>query len=101
MPKRCPTCGRTHRRSNPANARYWALLHEIADSVKTADGKFGTEVWHGYFKSGFLGCEEVKLPNRKVLQIPRSSAELDNAEFSEYMMQVEVWANEHGVYLSE
>ena len=99
MADRCPTCGRKHRRSNPANARYWALLHECA--AKLADGKYSAEQFHTYYKSRFLGCDDVPMPNGKTLTIPRSTANLDVPEFSEYMDKVEADAAQRGVFLAD
>lgn len=98
---RCPTCNRRHKRSNPQNARYWLLLHAIAEKLKPQDAIYSAETWHTYFKSRFLGCEEIALPNGKVLQIPNSTADLEIPEFADYMTKVEVWANEHGVWLED
>jgi hypothetical protein len=99
--KRCLTCGRLEKRSTQANARYWLLLHQIAENVKPNGQAFGTEQWHTYFKSRFLGCDEVAMPNGKALQIPRSSADLDTGEFNEYQTQVEAWAAERDVFLAD
>jgi hypothetical protein len=99
--KRCPTCGRLEKRSTQANARYWLLLHEIADHVRPRGHEFSAESWHSYFKQRFIGTDEVKLPNRKTLLLPKSSADLDTAEFADYQTQVEAWAAEHDVYLQD
>lgn len=101
MKDRCPTCGRRHKRSHPQNARYWLLLHAIADKLKPQGVSYSPEVWHNYCKSKFLGCDDVKLPNGKTLSLPRSSADLDVAEFTAYMEQVEAWASEHDVWLAD
>lgn len=61
--------------------------------------KFTAEIWHEYFKSRFLGMNEVYLPNGKTLHKSRSSAELDTTEFATFMEQVEQFAAERGVYL--
>jgi NinB protein len=98
-PDRCPTCKRLLRRSSPQNARYWALLHKIAQEV--LKGMFSVESWHHYFKSAFLGCNEIALPNSKLLVIPYSTAGLDIAEFNDYMTKVEAWAAERDVYLDD
>jgi hypothetical protein len=95
----CPTCGRKNRRSNQANARYWLLMHLLSE--KMLQGKYPPDSWHTFMKSRFLGCDDVQIPNGKVLVIPKSSAVLDTAEFAEYMEHVEVWANEHGVWFDE
>jgi NinB protein len=96
---RCPTCKRLMRRSNPQNARYWALLHKISGRVMEAS--FGVEAWHHYLKSALLGCDEIAMPNGKMLVIPRSTAGLDVAEFNDYMTKVEAWAAERDVYLDD
>ena len=96
---RCPTCHRKHKRSHPQNARYWALLHECAS--KLLDGEYSAEQMHLYYRSRFLGCKDTHLPNGKVVSIPRSTTDLDVAEFSEYMTQVEADAALRGVLLAD
>lgn len=98
---RCPTCHRKLRRSSESNRRYWALLHEIAERVTPNGQRYSAETWHAWAKSRWLGCDDVKLPNGKTLVIPRSSADLDMAEFGEYMDQVEAWAAERDVWLAD
>lgn len=100
-PKRCPKCHRLMKRSNPANARYWLLLHLIADKIKPEGKTYTPEQYHIYFKSRFIGVDEVTLPNKRTIQIPKSSADLDTQEFAEYMAKVEEWAQEREVYMDE
>lgn len=100
-PERCPVCKRLRKRSHAANARYWLLLHVIADNVRPEGKQFSAEAFHLYFKQRFLGADEIAMPNGKVFIQPKSSAELDKDEFADYMMRVEVWANERDVYLDE
>lgn len=97
---RCPTCRRLHKRSHPQNAMLWALYHELA--ARTWNGqKFSAEQFHTYYKSRFLGCDDIPMPNGKTLTIPRSTASLDVAEFSDYFDAVQADAAERGVHLSE
>lgn len=98
---RCPTCHRRHTRSTPQNARLWLLYHAIAEKLKPKGVAYSADVWHEYCKSKFLGCEEFKLPNGKALQIPHSTADLDVAEFADYMTAVEAWAGERDVWLAD
>ena len=98
---RCPTCRQLKKRSNPANARYWLLLHLISDNVKPEGQQHAPEVWHVYMKQRYIGVDEVKMPNKQVLLMPKSSADLNTAEFAEYMANVEAWAMERNVYLDE
>lgn len=99
MIERCPACKRKLKRSNNANARLWLLYHAIAEKLKPDGNTFGAEVWHTWAKSKFLGCDEVRMPNGKTMLILRSTADLDSAEFTEYMTKLEIWANEHDVWL--
>lgn len=98
---RCPTCKRKHRRSHPQNALYWTLLHSIAEKVRPGGNVFSADQWHCYAKSRWLGCDDVPLPNGKVLTIPKSTAGLDVAEFGEYFEKVQAWAAERDVWLED
>lgn len=103
---RCPTCHRLKKRSNPSNARYWLLLHLISDGVrpKGEDGEprsYSPEAFHAYFKLRYIGADEMKLPNGKTINVPKSSAELDTEEFATYMAQVEQWGIEHDIYMQD
>lgn len=97
---RCPTCGQEEKRSNDQNSRYWKLLSKLAE--KPVQGvKYSSETWHTYCKFKWLGAEDITLPNGKVITQPKSTAGLTKPEFSEYMMNVETWCNEHNVWLDE
>ena len=98
---RCPTCGRKYKRSTQANARYWLLLHLLSERLPVQGKTFSAETWHEYAKQRWIGCDDITLPNGKVVARGRSSAELDTAAFNDYMTQVEAWANEKGVYMDE
>jgi len=98
---RCPTCKRKKSRSNPANARYWLLLHLIADKILPEGKAHSAEVWHEYFKQRFIGVDEFALPNGKVLHRAMSSADLDTAAFADYMLAVEEFAMSRNVYLDD
>lgn len=77
------------------------LLHLMSEKIKPNGELFSVETWHTWAKSRFLGCDEVKMPNSKTLLIPKSSADLDTAEFSDFMTAVEAFANERGVWLED
>ena len=101
MAERCPTCHRRIRRSSQANRLYWLLLHELSDRLRPNGQHYSAEAFHAYYKSRFIGCDDVALPSGKVLTIPRSSADLDTAEFADYLTKVEADAAERGVYLAD
>ena len=98
---RCPTCHRPIRRSNASNACYWALVHEIAEQIRPAGNAYGADSWHCYLKTRFLGADDMKLPNGKVIVVPKSSSSLDTEEFADYLAKCEAWASEKGIYLEQ
>ena len=101
MVTRCPTCKRVQKRSTEANRRYWLIIHLIADKVKPDGQEFAPETWHQWAKLRWLGGDDVKLPNGKVIVVPKSSAELGKDEFHEFVCNVEEWALDRGVVLDE
>ena len=96
---RCPSCGRKRTRSNNANARYWLLLHRMAEQLKPQGVSYSPETWHLWAKSKWLGLTDVTLPNGKVVHQAKNSSDLPADAFADYMMAVERYANEHGVWL--
>jgi hypothetical protein len=78
----------------------WLLYHLAASKLKT-DEPYSAEQFHYYYRSRFLGCDDVRIPNGKVLTIPRSTAGLDVDEFNAYMTAVEADLAERDVYLEE
>ena len=98
---RCPACFRKIKRSNPANALYWTLLHQLADNLKPGGVAYSADQFHAYYKSRFLGCQDIAMPNGKTLTIPNSTAHLDVAEFGDYFDKVQADAAERGVYLAD
>lgn len=101
MADRCPTCRRRHTRSQPQNALLWLLYTKMAETLRPEGRQYSAESYHGYFKQKFLGVDEIPMPNGKTLFIPKSTANLDVAEFSDYFTKVEAEAAERGVYLDE
>ena len=99
--ERCPTCGRKSRRSNPANARWWVLMHTLADKLRPEGVGYSPETWHLYLASRFLGCDEIALPGGKIIQRPHKTSTLDVTEFNNLMGKAEAWAAEHNVWLEE
>lgn len=98
---RCATCGRRERRGTSSNALYWMLLSVAAAKINNKGQTYSAETLHHYYKSRFLGCDDFVLPNGKTLVIPHSTADLDAAEFSDYMTQVEADLAERDIFLDE
>ena len=84
-------------RSLEQNARYWAILTDIAEQVKPEDREFAPETWHEFFKAKFLGKDTMVIDGEPVL-VQRTTTKLRVMEFIDYCTQVEAWAIEHGVH---
>lgn len=78
------------KRSKEQNARYWALLHVIAEQAWPEGRQYPDHVWHEHFKRTFLGL--VDLPNGQTMGI--STTTLTVPEFAEYMTKVEAYAGQ-------
>ncbi len=104
---RCATCGRRHKRSNPQNALYWALLGQMAERSwpdPDSPGKtrmYDSRTFHRYYAGRILGREELRLPNGETLTIVASTAGLDTEQFSDYFEQVQADAAMRGVFLAD
>lgn len=85
------------KRRNAQNRRYWAVIHEIAEQLSTAD----TEAWHEYFKRRFIGVKEISLPDGEIVAVGKSSTELSVREFADYMTSIEAWAVDNGVIFND
>lgn len=89
-------------RSSEANARYWALLTEIAEAAWVNGRQFDKEVWHEHFARLFLPLDEVILPTGEIVQRRQTTTKLTVAAFSEYMQKIEAEAaSELGVVFEE
>jgi hypothetical protein len=75
------------RRSNKQNARYWAILQNIADNAWVNGQKYSAETWHEFFKGKFIGYIDLPYGGMQAM----SSAGLKTDEFAEYTTQVEVF----------
>lgn len=75
------------KRSTSANARYWALLEDIAEQAVVDGKRFSREVWHEHLKSKFAPLQEG--PGGLM---PTSTTQMNKEDFARYMTQIEVYA---------
>lgn len=85
------------------NRRYWAILRDISEQWRSEDGyRYTPTQLHEEFKRHFIGSEEEWIGfDGMVRSIPISTTGLSTREFNEYTDQVEAWAADAGVVLSE
>lgn len=85
------------KRSRDQNAKYWAMLSDLADNAWVGGRKYSKEQWHLHWAGELIGWEE--LPGGR--QAPISTATLDVASFSEYIEKImQRSADELGVILT-
>lgn len=102
MAERCQCCGQVKRRTLPQNARLHKLFTEIAANVKAKDGLYHPAMWWKTMcKAEWLGFDEFQRPDGETIYVLKSTANLDVEELNEFMNQVEKYAAERGVWLSD
>lgn len=75
------------KRSNDANARYWALLTEIAEQVVIEGKRFSKDAWHQWFRDQYAPKEDS--PSGLVAM---STSAMTKPQFQEYVQRIEVHA---------
>lgn len=89
------------KRSTSQNARYWALVTEIADQAWIDGKQFSKEAWHELLARQFGVCKEVTLPTGEIVLVRESTGDMDVQTFGAYMTKIEVFAaQELGLELS-
>lgn len=85
------------KRSFEQNQRLWKLYNEIAENVWIDGRKYETKVWHEYFKTQYLGFDDLTLPDGKTVIIPFSTTKLNIKQMSDYQAKIEKFGIEHGI----
>jgi hypothetical protein len=90
------------KRSIEQNARLHALLSEIAEQAWVRGRQYDAEIWKEYFRSKFIGTEEIEMPDGKRFERGISTTTLDVAAFSDFMERIQEHATrELGVVFSQ
>jgi hypothetical protein len=98
---KCPTCGRD-KRSNPQNARLHKLFTEIAANLPAKDGLYHPMLWwKANMVAEWIGFDEYKKVTGETFYSLKHTSSLTTDEFNDFMMRVEEYANNRGVYLDE
>ena len=102
MTERCPHCGQVKKRTSEQNRRLHLLFHEIASSIKGADGLYHPhQWWKAMMKDRWLGYDEYNTSDGRTVYVLRATSDLSVDALNEFMNRVEEWAAKHGVYLQE
>lgn len=91
------------RRSLPQNAKFWAMLTEVAEQLPWHGMKLSAEDWKLLFLDS-LGHELRMVPNiagRGFVNLGRSSSKLSIGEMAELITLIEAFGVSHGVVFSD
>jgi hypothetical protein len=75
------------KRSLQANARYWAMLDDIAEQAEIEGKRFSREAWHTYFREQYAPKEDGPAG-----LVAMSTAQMNKETFNNYVQRVEVYA---------
>jgi len=79
-------------RSLKQNRLYWEWLKVLEETGNTKDAM------HNYLREMYLGCEFEKVRGHLIKVIP-STTKLNVKEFSEYLLKIDLFAQDIGVIL--
>ena len=104
---RCPTCGRSPKRSNDQNAALHATLTDIAGQVEWGGERLSVEEWKRLLTAGWMKATGRRakmvraLDGQGIEVLYQRTSELSKAECSELLEFVTAWAIDQGVRLTE
>lgn len=74
----------------------------MQDTLKASDGQQHSAMWWKVMsKSEWLGFTEFRKPDGNVIQVLRSTADLDVSELNDFMTKVEAYCSKRGVHLDD
>lgn len=90
------------RRTIEANAHYWGyVLRTIAEQAWVNDQQFTADTWHEYYANLYCPKVEVVLPTGEIFSRRKSTSEMSQKEFADYVTRVQAnAAQERGVEFS-
>lgn len=89
-------------RSISQNGLYWMWMADLAMSFNRRakdDSEWSKDDMHDLMRHKFLGYENKTIGSTELQPLLKSTTKLDKGEMHHYMTQIDVWAQEVGVYL--
>lgn len=81
------------KRTIEQNARYHAIVNQIAAQVKCDGELLHRDAWHEWIKKKFIGSYRLRMPDGSLHLQGISTTSLTVEEFSRFMDTVEAWAS--------
>jgi len=91
------------RRTTEANGFYWGVvLRAISEQAWVNDRQFNPDTWHEYYANLYCPRTEVTLPTGELFSRRKSTSEMTQKEFTDYVTRVQAnAATEHAVQFEE
>ena len=91
------------RRSTESNGFYWGVvLRDISEQAWVNDQQFKADTWHEYYANLYCPRTEVTLPTGEIFSRRKSTSEMTQKEFSDYVARVQAnAATDHSVTFEE
>ena len=83
------------RRSTQSNRYYWGVVvSSIRDAFRELGNEVDSELTHEFLKGRFHYSEFIDTKTGEVIKLPKTTTEMSNSEFSEYIERIKVFASE-------
>jgi hypothetical protein len=83
------------KRSLDQNKRLHAMLNEISQSAYLNGRRYEMEAWKEFYRSRFIGTEEIELPDGRRIERGISTTALNKQEFADFMTAIESHATQN------
>ena len=77
------------KRSLDQNKRLHAMLNEISQSAYLNGRRYEMEAWKEFYRSRFIGTEEIELPDGRRIERGISTTTLNKQEFADFLTAIE------------
>ena len=87
------------KRSLSANNLYWQWMSRLANYFSKKGGDYDKDMMHDLMRHKFLGYETKTIGRTTIEAQLKTTTKMKVPEFCAYMLQVDLWAQEHGCNL--
>lgn len=102
-PLRIVVTSEDRRRTTESNGFYWGVvLRAIAEQAWVNEQQFNADTWHEYYANLYCPRVDVALPTGEIFSRRKSTSEMGQKEFTDYVTRVQAnAATEHGVQFED
>lgn len=83
------------KRSLAVNRYYWGVVvSSVRDAFRELGNEVDSELTHEFLKGRFNYSEFIETKTGECIKLPKTTTEMSNSEFSEYIERIKVFASE-------